>query len=58
MLLYREDYYRNGTPGYEPTNTAEVIIAKHRSGPVGTAYLYFDKERTAFRSLHHGMDTH
>jgi replicative DNA helicase len=51
MLLYREDYYRNGTPGYEPTNTAEVIIAKHRSGPTSTIHLYFDRERTMFETL-------
>ena len=32
-------------------NTADVIIAKQRHGPVGTATLYFDGEVTKFGNL-------
>jgi replicative DNA helicase len=31
MLLHREDYYHRGEEGYEPDNTAEVIIASKRA---------------------------
>ncbi len=48
MLLYREDYYRDDT---ERENITDIIIAKHRNGPVGKAELYFDKEITTFKSL-------
>ena len=33
-FLYREDYYRD--PDEEPDGLADVIIAKHRNGPIGT----------------------
>lgn len=32
-------------------NLAEVIIAKHRNGPIGTALLRFDKDTTRFENL-------
>jgi len=38
-FLYREDYYRD--PDDEPDGLAEVIIAKHRNGPIGTPRLVF-----------------
>lgn len=34
-----------------PQNTAELIIAKHRNGPVGAIPLYFDNQRVVFRSV-------
>lgn len=40
-FLYREDAYGQRDPSYEPTGLAEVIIAKHRNGPVGTRRLVF-----------------
>jgi replicative DNA helicase len=40
-FLYREDAYGQRDPSYEPTGIAEVIIAKHRNGPVGTRRLVF-----------------
>jgi replicative DNA helicase len=40
-FLYREDAYGQRDPDYEPTGLAEVIIAKHRNGPVGTKRLVF-----------------
>jgi replicative DNA helicase len=48
MFLYREDYYDRDT---EAKNITEVIIAKHRNGPVDTVKLYFQKEFTKFRDL-------
>ena len=48
MLLYREDYYEEDTPD---KNIAEVIVAKHRNGPVGTVRLFFQKEFTRFTNL-------
>ncbi len=38
-FLYREDYYRD--PDEEPDGLAEVIIAKHRNGPIGSPKLVF-----------------
>lgn len=48
MFLYREDYYDKDT---EAKNITEVIIAKHRNGPVDTVKLFFQKEFTKFRDL-------
>ena len=48
MFLYREDYYDKDT---EAKNITEVIIAKHRNGPVDTIRLFFQKEFTKFRDL-------
>ena len=48
MFLYREDYYSEDT---ENKNITEVIIAKHRNGPVGTVKLYFHKELTRFADI-------
>lgn len=48
MFLYREDYYDKDT---ENKNMTEVIIAKHRNGPVDTIPLYFQKEFTRFRDM-------
>lgn len=32
-------------------NTLEVIVAKHRNGPLGTVRLFFDKQRVSFQNL-------
>ncbi len=48
MFLYREDYYDKDT---ENKNITEIIIAKHRNGPVDTVNLFFQKEYTKFRDL-------
>lgn len=46
-FLYREDYYN---PNTENKHT-ELIIAKHRNGPVETVNLFFYKQFTKFRDL-------
>jgi replicative DNA helicase len=38
-FLYREDYYRD--PEDEPDGLADVIVAKHRNGPIGSPKLVF-----------------
>lgn len=48
MFLYREDYYDKET---EQQNVTEVIVAKHRNGPIDTVRLYFDKEFTRFANF-------
>jgi replicative DNA helicase len=52
IFIYRDDYYnREDSP--EP-NVAELIIAKQRNGPTGTAKVRFDKEYTRFDNLAEG----
>ena len=47
-FLYREDYYN---PETENKNITELIIAKHRNGPVDTVNLFFHKQYTKFVGL-------
>jgi len=47
-FLYRDDYYN---PDSEQKNITEVIIAKHRNGPVDTIQLFFHKQFTKFSDL-------
>lgn len=49
MFIYRDDYHY-GEESEKP-NQAEVIVAKHRNGPTGTANLFFDKRRIRFADL-------
>ena len=51
-FLYREDYYK---PDTEKKHT-ELIIAKHRNGPVDTVKLFFHKQFTRFANLAKGND--
>ncbi|SDU13465.1 replicative DNA helicase [Stappia sp. ES.058] len=62
MFVYREEYYLSKAIGQEATpedmekldrvrNRAEVIIAKQRHGPTGTANLHFQGEFTRFSDL-------
>lgn len=48
MFLYREDYYEPETAN---KNITEVIVAKHRNGPVDTVKLFFQKQFTRFNDL-------
>ena len=51
MFLHRPDYYKQNDDDYEPTNITELLIAKHRHGPVGKIELYFHPELLRFMSL-------
>lgn len=48
LFIYREDRYKPNSPR---KNIADIIIAKHRNGPVGKVELYFDDRRVSFRNL-------
>ncbi|MCD6270712.1 replicative DNA helicase [bacterium] len=48
LFIYREDKYRETT---DRKNIADIIVAKHRNGPVGKVELYFDETRVTFRNL-------
>jgi len=50
MLIYRKA--RNHLePSLEEEDTASIIIAKHRNGPVGAVDLKFDPERVTFKEI-------
>lgn len=66
MFIFREEYYIGRSmpsPNDDAKmsqwqqdmdrvmNIAEVIIAKHRNGPIGTARLFFDGNITQFKDL-------
>jgi replicative DNA helicase len=53
MFIYREAYYN---PETERENITDLIIAKHRNGPVGKVELYFHPERLRFMSLDKSHD--
>jgi len=48
MFIYRDDVYN---PESERKNIADIIIAKHRNGPVGEVSLYFQASQTRFHDL-------
>lgn len=48
-FIYRPGYYEPDNP--EVQNITDLIIAKHRNGPVGKIQLYFHPERMRFMSL-------
>jgi len=48
LFIYREDRYR---PETSKKGVADIIVAKHRNGPVGRAELYFDERTITFRNL-------
>ena len=68
MFIYREEYYlareqpKEGTTEHatwmadmdKVMNVAEVIIAKHRNGPIGNVKLRFDANLTQFDNLAEG----
>jgi len=49
-FLYRDDYY---DPESEKKNMVEVIVAKHRNGPVGSVDLYFMKDIQKMVGMEH-----
>ena len=51
MFIHREDKINKES---DRTNIAEILVEKHRNGPVGSAELYFDDKHVRFISL----DTH
>jgi replicative DNA helicase len=51
MFIHREDKINKES---ERPNIAEILVEKHRNGPVGMAELYFDEKHVRFLNL----DTH
>jgi replicative DNA helicase len=47
-FIYREEYYN---PDTDRKNITDILIKKHRNGPIGGIELYFDIEKQRFRSL-------
>jgi replicative DNA helicase len=63
MMLYRSRYYnRDGEEGSEPPagqewlEESELIVAKHRNGPVGTVRLGFLRRYARFEDLAEGYE--
>ncbi len=53
MFIHREDKMNKDTPSERP-NIAEILVEKHRNGPVGSCELFFDGQHVRFLNL----DTH
>ncbi|MEK7540912.1 MAG: replicative DNA helicase [Patescibacteria group bacterium] len=51
LFIYREDRYNENSL---KKNIAEILVAKHRNGPLGKIELYFDDQRVSFRNLDKG----
>ncbi len=55
MFIHRED--RAGTrTDSESTGIAEVLVEKHRNGPLGKVELYFDEKNSTFLSIEKTSD--
>ena len=48
IMLYRDEFYH---PETEERGIAELIVSKHRNGPVGTVKLLFEPQYTRYRNL-------
>ena len=48
MALYRDDYYH---PETEQQNVTELLVLKHRNGPIGNVKLYFKKDIGKFTDI-------
>jgi len=51
MFIHREDKQKENS---DRPNIAEILVEKHRNGPVGKVDLYYDDKRTTFMT----MDSH
>lgn len=48
LFIYREDKDR---PNADRKNIADIIIAKHRNGPIGKIELFFNESQVSFKAL-------
>jgi len=48
LMIYRDQYYSNDNNN---SGITDIIIAKHRNGPVGTINLVFDSSTASFGSI-------
>jgi len=47
-FIYREEYYN---PESNRPNITDILIKKHRNGPVDNLQVYFDRDRQRYRDL-------
>lgn len=48
LFIYREDKDKRDS---EKKNIAEIIIAKHRNGPIGKVEMFFNESQVSFKNL-------
>ena len=48
LFIYREDRVKKNS---DRPNVADIIIAKHRNGPLGRVELYFNESQASFKNL-------
>lgn len=48
IFIYRDDYYHKDS---ERKGVTELLVRKHRNGPIGDVELFFIPEQTRFRSI-------
>ena len=48
MFIYRDEVYN---PATERKNQADIVVAKHRNGPVGEVALYCNQAQSRFGNL-------
>jgi len=53
LFIYREDKDKANS---ERKNIADIIIAKHRNGPIGKIELYFNESQVSFKNLERRFD--
>ncbi len=53
LFIYREDKDKRDS---ERKNIAEVIIAKHRNGPIGKVELFFNESQVSFKNLERHLE--
>lgn len=52
MFIYRQDRYESDVE--KRNNEAEILIEKHRNGPLGSVKLYFNPEKVSFTTIETG----
>ncbi len=52
VMLYRDEYY---DPETEDRGIADLIVTKHRNGPVGTVKMLFEPQYGRYRNLVHEL---
>jgi replicative DNA helicase len=53
MFIHREEVYQSSP---ENDGRAEIIVAKHRSGPTGSVHLAFNPMFTRFEDMARGFE--
>ena len=51
MLIYRKGWDNDNLSSEEEKNLVDIIIAKHRNGPLGAVELYFDPQKVTFKEI-------